>query len=92
MGRVTEKIDPAGNVWASRYNAADTLVEHTDPTGVLTRVSRDSAAGEITHQDGVGNTATVGFDALGRVMSSIDPSGAVTSWAYQFLTNTTTAS
>jgi hypothetical protein len=92
MGRVTEKIDPAGNIWRTAYNAADTLVEHTDPTGVLTRVSRDSAAGEITHQDGDGNTATVGFDALGRVMSSIDPSGAVTSWAYQFLTNTTTAS
>ena len=91
MGRVTEKIDPAGNIWRTAYNAADTLVEHTDPTGVLTRVSRDSAAGEITHQDGVGNTATVGFDALGRVMSSIDPSGAVTSWAYQFLTNTTAA-
>ena len=91
MGRVIERVDPAGNSWRTAYNAADTLVEHTDPTGVLTRVSRDSAAGEITHQDGVGNTATVGFDALGRVMSSIDPSRAVTSWAYQFLTNITAA-
>lgn len=104
-GRITQIIDPAGNVYGYTYDAVGDLTQVTLPTVGSTPIDVDYTYGQndlahyfLTAQDPRGTTAATMVyytdpqdqASYGRLQRVTDAGGNVTHYTYDLATNTTT--
>ncbi|MEQ1891906.1 MAG: hypothetical protein ABL998_05135, partial [Planctomycetota bacterium] len=100
-GNLVQETDGEGKVWQREYDARNRLVRTIDPLGqatVTTHFDDGSsfdarlAAGQgraETVTDALGNASTAVFDGIGRVIRTIDASGASTVFTHDLVVGST---
>ncbi|MGW8724890.1 ricin-type beta-trefoil lectin domain protein [Streptomyces sp. NPDC055808] len=89
--RVTKMSAPGGRVTTTTYDDRGNVASVTDPTGAKTTyvydganrlVSQTSPRGNETGADATNYTTTYGYDNNGNLTKTVDPTGALTSTAF----------
>jgi RHS repeat-associated protein len=79
--------NPADYVTTYRYDAADNLVEVTDPLGHKTLTTYDPVGNPELVTDALGRVRSFDYDGADRLVKATAPDGATTSYAYDPASN-----
>uniref|UniRef100_A0AAU2V2F5 FG-GAP-like repeat-containing protein n=1 Tax=Streptomyces sp. NBC_00003 TaxID=2903608 RepID=A0AAU2V2F5_9ACTN len=91
FNRVTKVTAPGGRTTLTTYDDRGNVASTTDPAGAKTTyvydaanrlASQTSPRGNVTGADAAKFTTTYGYDKNGNLTQTVDPTGAVTSTAY----------
>lgn len=80
--RLTGITDANGKVWGRGYDDEGLLTSTTTPIDPPTKIKRNSLGRPVELSDALGNTELLTRDAMQRIVSSCDPVGRQTKFAY----------
>ena len=81
-GRISELIDPLGNVTTFAYDGSGNLASTTDPLGRTWSFTYDGSHRLLSIIDPRGGSTTNTYDSSDRVTQQVDPAGRTTTWSY----------